>query len=284
MARRARSADRGDEGVFYRLEEALNRALRQPEPRNQFKAPSFDGTGDVAFFISQFEDVAQANQWNAAATRIHLRASLTDTATACGQAEDPAQIFTALRARFGLTSREAKAKLATLRREPRTSLQEHAAIVERLVSTAYAELPRHNQHDMKLDTFQTSLGHPYLQRHLLAIQPRTLEDAVRAGNEFLQVQTFPMKSAIRQVEGEEEEEGQARQVADPMQALLKAVAQLAAEVSSLKATPHPNYRQSPSTPSTGIRCYGCNRSGHLRRDCKTKPWPTSQAGNEGGPQ
>ena len=281
MARRARSADRLEEGVFYRLEEVLNRALEQPAARNQFKAPSFDGTGDVGFFIDQFQDVAQANQWNGAAARIHLRASLTDVASACGQAEDLEHIFIALRARFGITSREAKAKLAALKKEQHTSLQEHAAKVERLVNTAYAELPRNNQQDMKLDTFQTSLGNPYLQRHLLAIQPRTLEEAVRAGNEYLQIRPFQANSAIRQIE--EEPEGQARQVDDPLQALLKAVSRLTEEVNALKTAPRSSHRQSSPT-NTGLRCYGCNRGGHLRRDCITKPWPTRQAGNEAGPQ
>lgn len=41
---------------------------------------------------------------------------------------------------------------------------------------------------MALETFSNILGNTYLQRHLLAIETRTIEDAVRAGNEFLQIQ------------------------------------------------------------------------------------------------
>ena len=284
MARRARSADRVEEGVFYRLEEVLGRALQQPpaEVRDRFRAPSFDGTGNVDLFINQFEDVAQANRWDGVSARIHLRAALTDAAVACGQAEDVEHIFTALRARFGMTGREAKAKLAVLRKGQQTSLQEHAAQVDRLVDTAYAELPRQHQREMKLDIFQTSLGNAYLQRHSLAVQPRTLEDAVRAGNEFLQIQPFQNKSSILQIE--EDIGDYTRKIEDPMQALLKAVARLTEEIHTLKTAPHPELRQSTQAPSTRLRCFGCNQGGHLRRDCTANPWPARQAGNEAGPQ
>lgn len=281
MARRARSLDRMEEGIMHRLGEVLERAMRQPpaEARDRFKAPTFDGTTDVGFFIRQFEDVAQANQWEEASARIHLRASLTDAAATCGQAEDTEHIFTALRARFGITRSEAKARLVTLRREQRTSLQEHAAEVNRLVSTAYAELPRHHQQEMKLDTFQTSLGNSNLQRHLLAIQPQTLEAAVQAGNDYLQIQPGQHNPVIRQVE--EGEGNNARKVDDPVQALLKAVARLTEEVHALKTTPPPTTRRPPPPRQ---RCYGCDQEGHIRRSCPTKPWPSRQAGNEAGPQ
>ncbi len=125
MARRARSADRLDDGVLGQLGEVLERALKQTplEVRDRFRAPSFDGNGDVGFFISQFEDVARANRWDGVSARIHLRAAVTDAAATCGQGEDLEQIFTALRARFGITSREAKARLATLKRGTHISLQ-----------------------------------------------------------------------------------------------------------------------------------------------------------------
>lgn len=279
MARRARSVDRAEEGLLYRLGEVLDQALRQPPTRDRFKAPSFDGTGDVGFFISQFEDVARANQWDEASARIHIRASLTDAATSCGQAEDMEHIIMALRARFGTTSRQAKAKLAALKKDQQTSLQEHAAEVDRLVGIAYEELPRANQQDMKLDIFQTSLSNPYLQRHLLAIQPGNLEEATRAGNEYLQIKTFTSNSTVRQVE--EEEEGHTRQVADPMKEILKAMARLTEEVNQLKAAPH-QIQRPDSNPRP--RCYGCNKTGHLRSQCPTRPWPARQSGNETGPQ
>ena len=42
---------------------------------------------------------------------------------------------------------------------------------------------------MALDAFSLILGNLYLQRHLMAVKAEFLADAVRAGVEFLQVQT-----------------------------------------------------------------------------------------------
>ena len=153
--RRARSADPPGhpDDVLHRLADVLQTALANPVrqarvEREKFRPPVFDGTGDVNFFIRQFEDVTTANEWEEGAARIHLRAALTDTATACGQAETLEGIFNALRARFGMTSREAKASLITLRRDSKTSLQEHAEQVEKLVNIAYADFPRQHRDDI----------------------------------------------------------------------------------------------------------------------------------------
>ena len=60
---------------------------------------------------------------------------------------------------------------------------------------------------MKLETFGSTLGYMPLQRHLLAVHTLTLEDAVRAGNEFLQIKPGGEKEgniSVRQVGGERE--------------------------------------------------------------------------------
>ena len=73
MARRQRRAERdadlGEPDVVGRLVEAVGRM----PARDQFKAPVFDGKGDVDYFIQKFQDVAEANQWGQAAIRLHLR-------------------------------------------------------------------------------------------------------------------------------------------------------------------------------------------------------------------
>ena len=290
MARRARSADPPGQpdDAMYRLAEVLQTALNNPirqarVEREKFRPPSFDGTGDVDFFLRQFQDVATANAWEVGATRIHLRAALTDAATACGQAETVEGIFTALRARFGMTVREAKSMLATLKRDHKTSLQEHAERVEKLVGIAYADFPRQNIADMKLDIFHTTLGHPYLQRHLLAIQAPTLEAAIHAGNEFLQIKTHSAGSLVRQVEEDTPETPDvARTTNMPLDTLLSMVTKLTEEIQTLKMERRHQY--SPHMERKAVRCYECNKEGHVRRYCPTKNNHTQRSGNEGGPQ
>ena len=91
----------------------------------------------------------------------------------------------ALKSRYGMTAREARAKLACLRRDPKMSLQEYGSQVERLVAIAPVELPEQYRQEMIIENFCTSIGNGNLQRHLSAMPTPTLEDAIRAGNEHL---------------------------------------------------------------------------------------------------
>ena len=50
-----------------------------------FKPPSFTGEGDVELFITQFSEVATANQWNPMATLLHLREALQEGAKEYGR-------------------------------------------------------------------------------------------------------------------------------------------------------------------------------------------------------
>lgn len=271
-------------GHFDRLAEALEKlttASQQTElTRERFPTPQFEGTGDVDYYIRQFSDVTQANKWQPDVAILHLRAALKGAAIDCGKATTLSGVFENLRARFGLTPREAKARLAGLKRDSRTSLHEHAELVRRLVNIAYADLPSVHAHKMALDTFQTTLGDTSLQRHLLAIDTPDLETAVRAGNEYLQIQ--PARGTgtnIRQVEESTSmPEGTVAVTnsTDPcLEALLKAVQKLSGEIDALKKT---NKRPVQ-------RCFGCKLEGHIRRDCITHPWPLRQkSGNGQGPQ
>ena len=113
-----------------------------------------------------------------------------------------------MRAWFGLLPREAKSRLSNLRRDFYTFLQEHAAEVERLVNIAYGDLPPDHRAKIRLETFCNTLGYQPLQRPLLAVPTHTLEDALRAGNEYFQIKPENKRgnTNVCQIENEEEEE------------------------------------------------------------------------------
>ncbi len=284
---------RGKETAIDRLTEVLERVLAAPQQpdrssRDRFKTPTFDGKGDVVFFIRQFGDVAEANGWEPAAALIHLRAALTESATTSGQAETVEEIFNSLRARYGMTAREAKAKLATLRRDNRTSLQEHADEIKRLMNVAYADFPHPHKEDMSVDLFHTTLGNAYLQRHLLAVQATSLEAAVRAGNEYFQIQpSATVGSVVRQVEDEETGPIEAAQqvFSNPLEALMKAIMKLTEEVGTLNKNDWFVQRQAGIRESAERRCF---REEHIQKNCSSKPLPVEyyfkKAGNGSGPQ
>ena len=222
MTTRSRAAEACDQSdamnalpeVLERTIEVLERVLTssalhtgpQPHAREVFKCPQFSGRTDVDYFIECFGAIACANEWSHASTLIHLRASLTEEAMDCGRADSVDGIYETLRVRFGMTSQEAQAKLVSLRRDFKKPLHAHAAEITKLVNIAHAALPEGYRKEMILTSFRGSLNHVYLQRHLLAVQPQTLDDAVRAGNEFLLVQSSTSPTSVRQVVDDEEED------------------------------------------------------------------------------
>ena len=115
---------------------------------------------------------------------LHLRDLLRESAENCGRAATVQAVYAALRARLGLSPREARCHLSVLRQDLRTSLQEHAAEVKRLVNIAYGDQPPEHRARMRLETLCSALGYLPIQRHLLAVPTHILEDAVREGNEF----------------------------------------------------------------------------------------------------
>ena len=43
--------------------DSLAHVMSTMRRKDAFKAPKYDGTGDVELFLQQFSDVAEANKW-----------------------------------------------------------------------------------------------------------------------------------------------------------------------------------------------------------------------------
>ena len=284
MARRTRSLERGTQPeVLDRLADVLEgiHINQRNQPRNSFKPPQYRGEGDVELFIQQFQEVAEANEWTPVATLLHLRESLTEKAQACSRADTAQGIFVALRARFGLTPREARTRLTALRKDNRCSLHDHVVEVERLVQRAYAELPDHLRAEMAREAFCGSLGSTALQQHLLAARPQSMEEAVQYSSEFLQVKgdRGQTHSQVNNVE-EEGTDRVATSAPEPLTSLMQAIEKLTEKVSRLEGK--------ATKKAVKGKCWGCDKEGHTRKDCQTHPWPkqstSTQSGNGTGPQ
>ena len=152
---------------------------------------------------------------------------------------------------------------------------------------AFGDLPLEHRARMKMETFCNTLGYLPLQRHLLAVPIHTLEDAVRAGNEYLQIKPAGERGGtnIRQVEDEEEEEFM-NPTEKALTTLTKMMQQLVEKVGQLQNQPT---RAAPrGEPSKEWLCWECGKGGHLRRNCPNQktPKPSDQIvqGNGLGPQ
>jgi len=155
-----------------------------PMDRYHLRAPIFSGEEDVEQFITEFSNVAAICRWPARVTLIQLRLCLTRPAKPYEISQDVGDIFEALRARFGLTTRDARAQLQGFRRNPKTNLREHATVVERLAQVAYGDMPAESRRSLALDAFLQSINNLGLKQHLLVAEVETLERALRLGNAY----------------------------------------------------------------------------------------------------
>ena len=286
---RAERMDRAGDDMG-RLADAIQRMNERPGRRQrEFKLPRFDGKSDVELFIQQFEEISEANDWNNAASRLHLKEALTEGARNCSRPFTTDGVIAALRARFGLTTREARAKLATLRKEHAATLQEHGVEVERLVAIAYADLDYRQREEMTLDLFITTLGHLQLQRHLLAVGAADLTAMIRAGNEFLQLQTGPSRGRhnVQTVDELEETSQQVAPVVSPgsetalaMREMMTVLQTLVSQLGSVGGRPKTSPKREGRPPPT---CRTCGGVGHVQSKC-TKSISGPQAGNANRPQ
>lgn len=60
-----------------------DRLERLIQARDRFKTPTFDGMGDVQYFMRHFREVADINQWGVPAMRVHLSGALKKAAKSC---------------------------------------------------------------------------------------------------------------------------------------------------------------------------------------------------------
>ena len=105
--------------------------------RSTFKAPKYCGDTDIDLFIDQFSDVARANQWSKAESKLNFRISLERPAHDCGRGDSTSDIMDNLRARYGLTARQARDKLASIKKTTKQSVYELGLEITRLVNIAY---------------------------------------------------------------------------------------------------------------------------------------------------
>ena len=266
--------------VLGRLAAALELlAVRDPRPRVKLTPPTFDGSGDVELFIRQFSDVAEANEWTADISLRQLRNSLKDKAVDCGRAVDYRAVLEALRMRFGTSASEAQALLANVRRDHRTSLQEYASYVNRLVNLANPELPEQYRRNRTLRTFKSTLGHVGLQWHLLVANVQTLEEAVQVGSEYLQIgsqATSRQESGVAQCDFDDQESDQVKSSdTDTNRQMLDTLAELSTRLDQLETSLKQQQKKEKKPPV----CYECQEPGHLRASC-----PLKKQGNGQGPR
>jgi len=80
-----------------------------------------------------------------------------------------------MRAWVGLTTRDARVQLQGLRRNPKTTLREHATVAERLAQVRYGDLPANGRQSLALYAFLQYINNLRLKQHLLVAEVETIE-------------------------------------------------------------------------------------------------------------
>lgn len=290
------------------LLELLNHGAR----RNRFKPPTYDGSTDIELFVRQFNDVRAANNWNRAATLLHLRSCLQDDAIDSGTGATVDEIFTNLRSRFGLTERQARDRLNMLQRTSGQSLQALGLEAERLVTVAYPDIPANVRVPLAIDAFNRALDDRSLKRHLLLAGGNTMSDTVRHAEEYLQIggkserrgDSKQLRLASTDLEtvdaGAQDPTDRMDQIVqrlDRLTTLMEGQVERSQSYQSRGQTAQSaRGRQTRRPGSSGQgqkdkRCFECSGLGHFARDCpsrkSTSPssaTTTTQSGNDQSPR
>ena len=175
------------ETLIQTLWEDRAAARAPPGDRFRLKAPVFNGEGDVEQFLQEFHKVAVASEWPAHVELLQLRSCLAGQAKPYAVGPSSDYICEALRTRFRLTVRGARAHLQGLRRDSNVSLQDHANKVEQLVQVAYANVDLETRQSLVFDAFLQSLNNLGLQRYLLAAGVDTIDAALTRGRAYFQI-------------------------------------------------------------------------------------------------
>lgn len=283
---RGATANPQDSNRDNAMEELLRRLANSSTEKNKFKAPKFGGDSDAELFISNFQDVADANNWSPRDTTLHLRACLEGPAVECGRGQTPDEIITSLRGRYGLTSRQARDKLDQIKRASKQNLHDYGNEITKLVKIAYPDQDQAFCTRTAIEKFQKGLNNTQLQQHMLTIPHPTMAEAIRVADEYLQIET---KATVNVVKTEVESEMTPSPAQpDKMDLLLKAIEGLiAAQTTMLTNVNKPIDR---ATPRVLGPCYHCGIRGHLKKECRklkaeqeAAATTNQSAGNESGP-
>jgi len=280
--------------------EALVTALRElqgtrrapPSDRYRLSPAIFGGKGDVEQFIREFQDVAIIAEWPAQVRVLQLRACLTGRAKSFALGPDEEHILRGLRTRFGLTTEEASDCLQALRRDRRTSLEDHANEVERLAQAVFSQATGPERERLVYNAFFRSVNNADVQHHWMAAKVSSLEEALEMGKAYFQVEelkgarftayqvvrnetTTPSNPQVAAATTKSPEQTQLTMLMDMVKGLQATVTELQQGQVGRRAL---RVRDNPTRPSQLI-CWGCGTPGHVRRHCPKGKLPLKIQGS-----
>lgn len=154
------------------------------------KMPSYDGKTDVEDFIQLFRHLSDLYQWHPQLELAKLKTALHGKAAECARINAVQGIFTALRARFGITAAEAKRSRLAMKRGQNERLRDLADRIQKLIDLAYPELPEPIRATLARDQFKRCVNAD-LSLFMVSRPPQDLDDAVQLCSEYASAAAAP---------------------------------------------------------------------------------------------
>lgn len=260
----------------------LPMATRQPIP-----TPIFDGTDDVDSFISNYQAISTHNNWIGEEKKIRLKLALKGPAARGAEGDCCEEIYNKLRAQYGLTSDTASTLLRSLKLKPKESIHQFGEKVLTLVHKAFPNLDKDQQDQQAKQEVMCAVATiPQLSWTLRLSPPNSLVEAIDVIHKYQSMTSSDIGMHRLESDDVQDLKKQMNQQADEFrnsqklmmdkfaamqveltQQLIEAQRQLATTPRDLRAsvtTP----RKPRNTFPRDIRCYNCQGSGHIARNCQ----------------
>ena len=242
------------------------------------RLPRFDGHSDIYLFIQQFRDIIRLTGWTEEVAVVQLRSCLEKDAKVCGRADTVDNIYQRLLSTYGVSPSQAREKLHALKHESGESYIALGNRVEQLTKQAYGTLGDRVVEEMAIEHFERAVGNTGLRQHLLLAKSRTLDEVVRATEQFFLVSrcsSSGSKPTVASVEVTTAASSKSEVVSgfdnklDKMMEVLTSKLDQQASLIEKQAQRITSLEQNGRKPPTERKCYECNSTSHLRRNCPT---------------
>ena len=255
----------------------------------------YDGTSDWKEYVAHFKSCQDLNSWSDKEAAKFLAASLRGQALRLLEEQRNAswsyeEIQRKLSTRFS-SAKQAESYLLELRhrkRRPNESLQELGRNIRELTCRAYPDFDTNGVDRLAKIHFADAIINQEIRTGIFHAKANTLDDMIQAAittEAFLQTEQhrngWRRNTQNRVLASDEPSSNQPRleETEDPIDKLVeKAVNKAMRRIEEKLTLPtqnrptsnNQNFARQPSSSSNDMKCFYCNRNGHLKRDCRQR--------------